>query len=420
MLVSICVFAVVQFRNTQDESRLSVTQSILTHGDVTIERYGVPIDRAKHGRHLYSDKDPGVSLLALPSVAVVRGLQWVGGSTAPTWDVRPALLAIRVATIGPFLALLLLLLGRVSEGLAPGTGGPTAVAAGLGTMLGPLSTVLFAHVPATALGLAAFVVAARAGSWRGVAASGALAGAAALMVYEAALLVAALAVYVVLRHGAGRLWAYLAGGVPAAALLALYDAVAFGSPLRLSYHYKVGPNADEQASGFFGLHTPRLHSLGTTLAGSHGLVRLSPVLAAAALGLALVWRRGLRREVVLVVLVAAAFLALEAGYFDPTGGRSPGPRFFAPAVAFGLIGLGPALRASPRVVWLLLAVSLAATTWDAFTWFSVGDGTWPKLAFAPGAPRPVAIALELVLVAVAAAVSLRRDRPGPRRARPAP
>jgi hypothetical protein len=406
-LIALATFAVVQFPNTQDRTRLSLTQAILEHGDTTIERYGVQVDRARHGRHLYTDKAPGLSLVALPAVALVRAVDRIAGRPRVRllWESRSRLQFIRLLVLAPFLLLLAWLVGRVAEGLVPGTGAAVAVTAALATMLGSLSTVLFAHVPEAALCFSAFVVLARRPGARPAALAGALAGAAILMDYEALLCVVALGVYVLASRRFPSTCAFAVGTVPALLVLGIYDAVSFGSPFRLSYHYKVGPNAAEQSGGFFGIGHPQLGHLATVFFGERGLLRVSPVLVAAAVGLVVLWRRGLRAEATLAAAVVLLYLALEAGYFDPIGGRSPGPRFFAPAVPFLLLGLPLALAARPVLVGVLGAASLAVSVWDAFTWFTVDHSAWPKTLVSPVASRSVGIGLIAFLTAAAAVLA---------------
>ncbi len=362
------------------------------------------IDRARHGRHLYTDKAPGLSLVSLPAVAVVRAADRITGRqrVARLWESRSRLEFIRFVVLAPFLLLLAWLVGRVAEGLVRGTGAAAAVTAALATMLGPLATVLFAHVPEAALCFAAFVVFARRPDRRSAAIAGLLAGAAVLMDYEAALCVVALGVYVLVFGRLRVALAYILGAIAAGLILGVYDAISFGSPLRLSYHYKVGPNAAEQSGGFFGIGAPHIDRLGTALVGERGLLRLSPVLLAAAAGLVLLWRRGLRAEATLAAGVAVLYLTFEAGYFQPLGGISPAPRFFAPAIPFLLLGLPLALAARPAIVAALIAVSLAAGIWNAFTWFEVGNDAWPKTIVSSFAPRPIGIALVAALTATAA------------------
>jgi hypothetical protein len=416
-LIGLSTFAVVQFPNTQDKTRLALTQSILEHADVTIERYGRPIDRARHGRHLYTDKAPGVSLVAVPAVLAVRGAERVSGRprSMAVWGSTSRLHVVRTLVLAPFLLLLAWLVGRVSEGLAPGTGAAAAVAVSLATMLGALSTVLFAHVPETCLGFAAFIVLATGReNWRPVVA-GALAGGAVLMDYEAALMVVALGLYVLVDRGGRPTLAYVAGGVPAAITLGVYNTLAFGLPLRLSYQFKDGPNAEAHGEGLFGIGRPQLDSLATTLVGERGFLTISPVVAAAAIGIGLLWRRGARRESALAFGIAILYVLLEAGYFLPYGGASPGPRFLAPAIPFLMLGLSIAMRARPLIVSALLALSVGLSTWNMFTWFDVG-GEWPQTVWSVGPlPSSFGIALVAATAAVATATAawqaVRASRP---------
>ena len=58
----------------QDTSRLALTQSIVERGTVDIDPYWqLTIDRAFADGHWYSDKAPGVALLAVPVVAARPG-----------------------------------------------------------------------------------------------------------------------------------------------------------------------------------------------------------------------------------------------------------------------------------------------------------------------------------------------------------
>src|SRR5262249_57668312 len=65
-----------------------------------------------------------------------------------------------VASGIPFL-LCAFLIGRISEGLAPGFGGASLVVFGLGTEMGALGISGFDHVLTAALGFGAFVLASR-------------------------------------------------------------------------------------------------------------------------------------------------------------------------------------------------------------------------------------------------------------------
>src|SRR5436305_6068721 len=62
-----------------DVSRLALTQSVAYDGTLRIDRFAAQTqDRADFGGHSYSDKAPGISFLALPSLEAARALGAVG------------------------------------------------------------------------------------------------------------------------------------------------------------------------------------------------------------------------------------------------------------------------------------------------------------------------------------------------------
>src|SRR5437763_10140125 len=100
------------------------------------------------------------------------------------------------------------MVGRVSEGLAPGLGAISLVTFALGTLVAPFAAANFDHVPAAALGFGAFLLA-----WRGSPlAAGLAAGIGVAVEYEAALIFVVLAAYVA-RQGPRALSRYFAGAV---------------------------------------------------------------------------------------------------------------------------------------------------------------------------------------------------------------
>lgn len=366
LLVSAAALSSVYIATAQDTSRLCLTRS-LEHGSVRVGRcVGDNIDQAHYHGGVYSDKAPGVSFLALPSVAATRL------PSAQNWhfagDLR--LWLVRVLTGGIAFTLLAFAVGRVAEGLAPGCGGFALVTFGLGTLAAPLAATTFDHVAAAALVFGAFIACSR----RFPAVAGIAAGAAVFVEYQAAVAGVVLAGYA-LAQGLRALLRYAAGATPPLAAALAYNWAAFGSPLHLPYRYVANRYSVEQASGFFGIGLPHVHAAYWILIGDRGLLLTSPVLVAALAGLLLVWRR-YPAEIAVCAVVALVFFVINCGYFLPYGGTSPGPRFLTPALPFVAIGLAPALARWPRTVAILGVLSVIATSVVMLTWTLLRDSPY--------------------------------------------
>ena len=105
--------------------------------------------------HLYSDKAPGMSVIEIAPAEAVRlssPVVWTHKADLRLWVVH--LFASGI----PFL-LCVFLVGRISEGIAPGYGAPAMVAFGLGTLFAPLAASGFDHVLTACVAFLAFVLA---------------------------------------------------------------------------------------------------------------------------------------------------------------------------------------------------------------------------------------------------------------------
>jgi hypothetical protein len=370
-LIAAATLTVLPSGGAGEASHICLAKALI-HGRLTIDGCAKhTVDRSLYGGHRYSNKAPGLSVLEAPIVAVVQ----------PSWRLDARLWATRLVSGASFL-LCLLLVGRVSEGFAPGAGGFVMTVVGLGTIMAPLANVGFSHVPVACLGFAAFVLA-----WsRRAIAAGLAAGLALLIEYEGAVILLAVGAYCAVR-GIGQLLRYVAAAAPGAGLLGLYQWVCFGAPWRNPLSYSDNVNRQAHHEGFLGLRHPSESAVKLITIGYRGLFTLSPVLLLSAVGLWLLWRRGLRAEAVTCLAVCLVYLMLDASYFDPYGTSGPGPRFVAPAVPFAAVGIAAVVA---RFRWLVIAfaipsviATLAITlTWTADT--NYAGSIWGQLIRLPG------------------------------------
>jgi hypothetical protein len=375
-LVAVVALFPVHRPGDQDLSRFCLTQA-LVHGHLSNDAcLTTSFDKALFDGHLYSDKAPGLSFFAVPVAEAVRlpPVDEITGADARLW-------AVRVLTSGLAFVLCAFLVGRISEGLAPGRGGAALVTFALGTIVAPLAPTGLAHDSAALLGFGAFALA-----WRRRPLLAGLAGGAALLVeYQTAAILVLVGAYVLLT-GTRRAVPYVAGLVPGIAVLLVYDTLAFGSPWHLSYRYVA---LEQQKLGFFGIGLPHAHATWEVFGGMSGLLVVSPVLLAAAYGLVLMARTR-PVEAALCAAVTVFFLLLVCGYYVPYGGTEVGPRFVVPALPFLALGLGPAFARRPVVTSVLAVASVLAVFGLTLVWAShppIHGTIWGELARVPSEGR---------------------------------
>ena len=144
---------------------------------------------------------------------------------------------------------------------------------------------------------------------------------------------------------------------------------AFGSPFRNGYQggaIDPGAGGVEQAHAhnlFYTLTSPHPTIALDLLLSQRGLLVLSPVLAACAAGVFLLWRRGLRAEAALIAALCVTGLAwntFRATYVIALGGWVPGPRYLIPLLPFLCFAFAPVLRRIPATAVALGLVSIGA------------------------------------------------------------
>ena len=331
------------------------------HGTPIIDHYvGPKGDRAFYHGHYYGDKAPGLALFMVPIYWLASLIGIVGG-TGRAATVMALHLMVIFACVIPFCVLLALVRSLVDRH-DPGRGGAVALMLGAGTLLLPFATLLFSHVLSTCLGFAAFWMLERqlerrpgVGGHGRTATAGILAGLAVSTEYPLALLAVLLGVYLWRRHAAwSGMFAFVAGCAAGLVPLLLYDWWAFGSPLSVSYSH-VAANS----GGVFGLGVPRLGSLIALLVSERGLLVVTPISAAAVAGMAILYREGRRGQALLAAAVAVTYIAYNACYYLPFGGRVPGPRFLITIVPFLALPVAAAYRRAPFTTLALTTLSAA-------------------------------------------------------------
>lgn len=366
--------------NPNNATRMFAALSIVEDGDATIDEWSaLTIDKAVFDGHLYLDKAPGMTLMALPAVAVTAALSPVRSrdyafKTFGNVDLARFLrLRVRLASAtGPALltalaAVLLFDMGLALTGSARGALA-AALAYALGTPAWGWSTTIMGHAPVAAL----LVIALWAG-WRGSGDArirfpivlGASLGWAVVVEYQAVLAGSALALWAAWRvWGRPWRWSFLlaasAAGVTALIPLVGYNLFAFGTPLRVGYQGVVGFEGMNQ--GLFGLGVPSADVLWEILFGTRrGLIWVAPVLVLAPLGYArMTDPRDLGR---IAGVVGAVVLLVNAAYVYWDGGNATGPRHAIPLVgvaALGIAGLWRGLTRAGRWATIgLIAGSIA-------------------------------------------------------------
>jgi hypothetical protein len=383
LLVGLSYATLIQSFSWNQTSHYDLIRSLNVER-TTIDRYQDNTgDKAYYRGHFYSARAPGLALMALPfydTLNLVGAESWTNAHVAPPnhpGDEMIYLIGLW-ANVLPGL-LLLLLVWRVAERFEPGYGAGAAVALGLGTMVLPLSTLLFSHVLSAFLGFAAFALMLR--EREGATPSAMLLGLAGLAMgyavaseYPLFFVAAVLGLYLLSRRDAltpllivRRAGAYVAGGLVGIVPLALYNHYAFHSWTHLAYS-----SIPRQQKGFFGISLPSLKVLSTLLLDSRGLLTISPILILGALGTVLLYRRARRAEALTIGGVCLCYVGYNSGYYLPFGGGFMGPRFLTTMLPFLAFPVALALRRWPGPTIALAAVSIVTTAIATITHPLVG------------------------------------------------
>lgn len=357
-----------RLNNPNENARVWATRAIVEHHVLNIDaverEWGWVNDKAKNAQHVYSGKAPGTSFLGVPVLWTETTLRRLVGWPSP--PKRAATFWLRLWAVKLPIALFLWFFARYVERV---TGSALArdllvVALGLGTLMYPYGGLYVGHALAAATAFGAFMAidwrTGRGGraraeevgdmpAWR-PAIAGFLAGMTVLFEYQAALVTAALTVYVLVewRHQLRRVLVFLAGALPPAIGLGAYHAVVFGRPWRFPFGNVENPVFAQTAhsAGFHGLAWPHPDAFGAFLfSPAYGLFAFSPALAVG-LGLAVALvaiprdsAPGSRGVGVLILSIAAVMFLFLAGMSNWRAGWCVGPRYITTVAPFLILAI---------------------------------------------------------------------------------
>ncbi len=339
------------FWNTNEYSRVFLTRALAERGSAAIDREVArhyTQDLSWRAGHFYSNKAPGVSVLAVPAYFLVRwGETGLGKAVAAPGLLY--LLKLAVVSLPAVVFLGILLKAWAGMGIPLPLRAAGAVILSLGSPAFPYSTLLYGHYPAGILLFGAFLLL-RGGKngcefLAGLAASSAVA-----VEYPALPAAALLLLYRLSRPRGGRGGVlFLLGAVLPLALLARYHQVCFGGAFQVPYLYEVHPPFFQAHSqGVAGVTLPSPEAVwGLTFSPFRGLFHYFPWTLAALPGL--IWMglsRDWRREGLLFLGISLSYFYITSAFSDWEGGWAMGPRHLAPLAPFWATAL---LLAAARV-----------------------------------------------------------------------
>lgn len=349
-----------EIHSANELPRVYLTWSMVEEGTFAIDtparRWGATADVSPAHGHVYSNKAPGSSMLAVPAYLVLAGVKSALGSE-PT--LAEMVWTSRVFTgVVPSL-LFLVLLGRFLGRFTGADGRRLAlVGYAVGTMAMSYSVLFIAHQLSAVCIATAYILIVqvtedgRDARW--LIAAGAAAGAAPLVDYQAAFAGVPVAVYLCWkllaappRRILGLVYAAAGAAVPIAILL-FYHWKAFGSPFKTGYDFSQ-TFAHFHQQGFLGMTELRWAAfVGSTVAPDNGLFFFSPMLLLAVPGWWVMARRGQHAHLAITLSVAVIYLLFISSINFWRGGWQMGPRYITAMLPFLMVPVSAALDAASQ------------------------------------------------------------------------
>lgn len=406
LLLMIFAYTPPRWQDWNQNSRFDLTRAIVDQGTLKIDDYADNTgDYAIVDGHIYTDKAPGLSLMAVPVYALTvhvlnpLGLSDItnrlGQSSAFSDTLTPggegidddrvevavALYIATLVTVSLPAALMLVLMAMMVERLAGcrTAGVLTALIIGLTTPVFTYSQAFYGHIPAAFCVVAALalLILAPLGEelgWKRLLGIGALLGAAIVIEYPVALIVAPVALWTVARARTRGVMYGTLGALSPLAILAIYDLLAFGTLKPIGYEHSALWQ-EQHSTGFMSITYPHLDAIwGLTFSPFRGLFYYSPVLLLILGGFYLASRS--RRSWAPAAVAGSAFLLTFLFVCSSVmwwGGFAVGPRYLVPAIPLLAIPLGyliawvngsaPAIRAVGMLTIAVMGGISALAVW---------------------------------------------------------
>jgi hypothetical protein len=353
-------------------SRFNLVRAIVEQRTIVVDDYvrNTGDIAMRDGRH-YSDKAPGVSVLAVPVYAAVH--PFAGGQRPRGRLVNAGayLATLWAVSLPSALAIVMLYKLALMVGASPSAGAAVALAYAFGTLAMPYSTLFYGHQLAAAVLVLAFGLLAQARhlgipfSARRLFAAGLLLGCGVAIEYPGALGLAAVFLYAaaVVRPWPRLLWMVAGAAAPGLALAA-YHTAAWGGPLMLPGHFSADP--PRQRGAFMGITWPSAEIAGKILfSKTRGLFRHGPWLLLWIPGVIVLARRQrFRAEAAACALIPIVYLwfnsSLTTTPTDWRAGWGIGPRHLVAALPFFALGVAALFATADawwrRILWWAFAL----------------------------------------------------------------
>jgi hypothetical protein len=355
-----------------EQSHFALTRAIVDEGKLDIDSFANQTsDRAFYNGHYYSDKDPGLSFLAVPIYASWRFIYnffpndfkekyvganesiitKVGENNTPVVDyVNPgffiliSMILLTVFTSSLVSALTIILIYKISKYFTKNENYRLflIIIAGLGTLLFPYALVFMKHATETFFAFLSFYLLFKAKQEKikenkyFVLSGLSIGFAMSCSITIAIIGIACLAYLISFKRE--KIFYFVIGGLVGILPFILYNYFVFGIPFTLSRYY-MDPKIWPELGGIYGLNTPNLFViLRLTFDPYKGLFFYYPILLLSLIGLYYMYKK-FKIESFLIVFIFFAFLLMNSSWWAWWGGTCFGPRHLTPIIPFLVLPL---------------------------------------------------------------------------------